>query len=76
MKNVVIFGATGRTGKYILRKFQQLPDVKLTLFVRSPDKLTAQEKENVTVIQGDAMNPDDVKRAMAGQDVLLCSLEG
>ena len=30
----------------------------------------------VRIIQGDALNADDVRRAMDGQDILLCSLEG
>ena len=30
----------------------------------------------VNVIQGDALNAEDVKKAMEGQDILLCSLEG
>ena len=31
---------------------------------------------NVNVIQGDALIAEDVKRAMEGQDIMLCSLEG
>lgn len=76
MKNIAVLGASGHTGKYIIRKFKQLQDVKLTLFVRNADKLSAQEKENAVVVTGDALNPADVKRVMEGQDVLLCSLEG
>ena len=38
MKKVVVFGAAGHTGKYITRKIQSMPDVELTVFVRSPVK--------------------------------------
>lgn len=76
VKNIAILGASGHTGKYIIRKFKQMENVKLTLFVRNPGKLSEQEKENSFVVTGDAMNPVDVRRVMEGQDVLLCSLEG
>lgn len=76
MKNVVIFGASGRTGKYISRKLLQLPDIRVTLFVRNPDRLSEEEKKSTTVITGDALKLSAVKTAMEGQDILLCSLEG
>ena len=76
MKKVVIFGAAGHTGKYITRKMQKEADIALTVFVRDPAKFGDMDLTDVNVIQGDALNAADVKRAMDGQDVLLCSLEG
>ena len=67
MKKVVIFGAAGHTGKYITRKMRSMEDVEVTAFVRNPAKFSANEIEGVTVVQGDALNADDVKRAMEGQ---------
>lgn len=76
MKKVVIFGAAGHTGKYITRKMQAQKDIELSVFVRNPDKFGDMKLDGVNIIKGDALNADDVKRAMDGQDVLLCSLEG
>ena len=76
MKKVVIFGTAGHTGKYITRKMQSMEDVQLTVFVRNPAKFEGMDMTGVQIIQGDALNADDVKKAMAGQDILLCSLEG
>ena len=76
MMKVVLFGASGKTGKYILRKVGLLKDVELTLFVRTPSKLDGMDLTNIKVIQGDALNAKDVKKAMEGQDILLGSLEG
>ena len=76
MKKVVVFGAAGHTGKYITRKMQSMPDVELTVFVRNPDKFEGMDMTGVNILQGDALNAADVKKAMDGQDVLLCSLEG
>ena len=76
MKKVVVFGAAGHTGKYITRKMQSMQDVELTVFVRNPAKFKGMDMTGTTIVQGDALNAADVKKAMDGQDVLLCSLEG
>lgn len=76
MKKVVIFGAAGHTGKYITEKMKSEEDIKLSAFVRNPAKFDGMDISGVNIIQGDALNVKDVKRAMEGQDILLCSLEG
>ncbi|MDO4371900.1 MAG: NAD(P)H-binding protein [Clostridia bacterium] len=76
MKKVVIFGAAGHTGKYLTRKMQSIADIELSVFVRNPSKFGDMDMTGVQVIQGDALNADDVRRAMDGQDILLCSLDG
>ena len=76
MKKVVVFGAAGHSGKYITRKMQSMPDAELTVFIRNPAKFEGMDMTGVTILQGDALNAEDVKKAMEGQDVLLCSLEG
>lgn len=76
MKKVVIFGAAGHTGKYLTRKMQSIAEIELTVFVRNPVKFGDMDMNGVNIIQGDALNAGDVRRAMEGQDVLLCSLDG
>lgn len=76
MKKVVLFGASGKTGKYIMKELQSLNDIELTVFVRTPSKLDDMDLKNVKVIQGDALNIEDVYKAMEGQDILIGSLEG
>lgn len=76
MKKVVIFGAAGHTGKYITEKMKAQDNLEVSAFVRNPEKFGDMNVSNVNIIQGDAMNPEDVLRALEGQDVLLCSLEG
>lgn len=72
----MIFGAAGHTGKYLTRKMQSVADIELSVFVRNPAKFGDMDMTGVNVMQGDALNAEDVCRAMGGQDVLLCSLEG
>lgn len=76
MKKVVIFGAAGHTGKYITRKMQAQENIELSVFVRNPSKFGDMDLSGVNVLKGDALNAEDVKKAMDSQDVLLCSLEG
>ena len=72
MKKVVIFGAAGHTGKYITRKMQKTEGIELSAFVRNPQKFSDMDMTGVNIIQGDALNEEDVLRAMEGQDILFC----
>lgn len=76
MKKVVVFGASGKTGRNILEKLHSTNDIELTAFVRTPEKLDKLDLTNIKVIQGDALNLDDVKKAMEEQEILVVSLEG
>lgn len=75
MKKVVIFGAAGHTGKYITEKMHAQENIELSVFVRNPGKFEGMDLSGVNIMQGDALNAEDVRKAMDGQDVLLCSLE-
>ena len=75
MKKVVIFGAAGHTGKYITREMMQHSEFSVSAFVRDPAKFGDMDITGVNVIKGDAVNYEDVRRAMDGQNVLLCSLD-
>ena len=75
MRKVVIFGAAGITGKYITKKMLS-EGFEVSGFVRNPAKFEGMDITGLNVIQGDALNLEDVKRAMTGQEILLCSLEG
>lgn len=76
MENVVVFGASGNTGQYIIRKLESLRNIELTAFVRNPDKLGSLRTGKLRIVQGDALNFEDVKRAVEGQKIIICSLEG
>ena len=69
MKKVVIFGATGHTGKYLIRKMQQ-QEVELSVFVRTPAKLADVDTAGLNAICGDALDAVAVQRAMMDR---MCS---
>lgn len=69
---VVIFGATGPTGQQLVKLALQKGHA-VTVFVRTPEKITMHDK-NLTVIKGDALNYEDVEKAVIGQNVVLSTL--
>lgn len=68
---ILVLGATGRTGKHIvqlaLRNGHQV-----TCLVRSAEKL--QEAKGLTVIEGNAINSNDLEKAMKDCDAVVSAL--
>lgn len=72
MMKLVIFGASGGTGRLIVEQaLDQGYDV--TAFVRTPEKLELKH-EKLNVVQGDVMQLNAVVQAVEGQDAVLCAL--
>ncbi|MBS1949250.1 MAG: NAD(P)H-binding protein [Bacteroidetes bacterium] len=74
MKKVLIIGATGSLATVVIEEVKKQTDVQLTLFARS--KSRSSEAGNTSFIQGDAMKYQDVKNAIAGQDIVYVNLAG
>ncbi|MFW2403214.1 MAG: NAD(P)-dependent oxidoreductase, partial [Gammaproteobacteria bacterium] len=71
-ERVLIFGATGGTGKHLVRQALDR-GMHVTAFVRDPTKLDIQDK-NLQVALGDMLDAESVDRAMAeGFDAVLCA---
>ena len=71
-KKVVIFGATGGTGKQLVSQALEL-GYQVTAFVRDPDKLEIKD-ENLIVITGDVLKKTDVDKAVTAQDAVFSAL--
>lgn len=69
---IAIFGATGRTGKPLV---QQALDAgyEVVALVRNPSKMSL-SNEQLTIIQGDAMNLAEVEKAVQGTDAVISVL--
>lgn len=75
-RRIIVFGATGNTGRYIVNYFRTMKEIHLTLFVRNIEKLDGIDLTEFKVIQGNALNPSDVNKAVAGQNIVIAALEG
>lgn len=69
---VLIFGATGTTGKEVVKQALEL-GYEVSAFVRNPDKMKLAHK-NLYVIQGDVMSPSSINEAIHGHEAVLSSL--
>lgn len=76
MKKVLIIGATGSLARYVIDAVNKFDDVELTLFARNKNSLINYAATGNNIIQGDAMNYNDVKNAIAGQDIVYINLAG
>jgi uncharacterized protein YbjT (DUF2867 family) len=74
MKKVLIIGATGSLATVVTEELKKHTDVQLTLFARNTNRLLTKGK--ATLLQGDAMNYNDVKKAVSGQDIVYVNLAG
>ncbi len=70
--NVAIFGATGMTGRFVLAEALERGH-KVTALVRDPSKLDVAH-ENLTVVAGNALDPEAVEKTIIGQDAVLAVL--
>ena len=69
--NIIVFGPTGGTGRALIAKLPA-DGHRVTAFARDPSKLAP--APGLSIIQGDAMNAADVKRAIPGHDAVVISL--
>lgn len=72
MRRILLFGATGRTGE-LLVNYALEKGYAVTALVRNPDKIKT-TSANLTNIKGLPTNPEDVKKAIAGCDIVISTL--
>ena len=75
MKKVIVFGATGSLGYYVVDALGTLDDVSITLFVRDNSKLKPNHAGH-HVIEGDVTDYERVVEAVRGQDIVYFGLSG
>lgn len=72
--NVIVFGATGGSGREIVRQGLERGHT-VTAFARTPAKLRVQH-ERSRVVQGDVFDASAIIEACAGQEAALVALGG
>jgi putative NADH-flavin reductase len=70
--NILILGGTGRVGSQIV-SYALYDRHHVTVLVRNPEKVQI-NNENLTIIQGNVLNKEDIVHAMHGMDVVISAL--
>ncbi len=70
--NILILGATGRVGSQIVT-YALRDSHHVTVLVRTKEKIQINHG-NLTIIQGNVLNKDDIVRAMNGIDIVISAL--
>lgn len=72
MTKVAIIGANGQIARLVEdRILNEDKDVHLTLFLRNASRLdNLKDNSQVTIIDGDANNSEDLRKAIKGQDIV------
>jgi uncharacterized protein YbjT (DUF2867 family) len=76
MPKILILGANGQLARNTIPFFLKHPDVQLTLYLRRANRLKNPDPARVTIVDGDVLDEENLKRAMQGQDVAYANLAG
>lgn len=76
MKNVIILGASGNIAKHVIDILVKKNDTNLILFLRNKKGLDNKDVSKCRIIEGDVLNYDRLKNAIAGQDIVYVNLAG
>ena len=72
MKNIIVFGATGGTGKLVTQQALQAGH-HVTVVVRNRNSFDVQH-QNLEIIKGDVFQLSTFENAIQGQDVIVSCL--
>lgn len=73
--NVLLLGATGKTGRALTEKLLADTDCNVTLFARHIDEGFADDPR-ATAVRGDAAHADELRAVLKGHDVVYCAISG
>lgn len=76
MQNVIILGASGNIAKHVIDILTKSGDINLTLFLRHKSKLRNEDISKCRIIEGDVLDFNRLKEAIAGQHIVYANLSG
>jgi uncharacterized protein YbjT (DUF2867 family) len=76
MKNVIILGAGGNIAEHVIDMLVRKDDINLTLFLRNRSRLRNRDVSRSRIVEGDVLDFNRLKEALAGQDVVYANLSG
>ncbi|MDV5170709.1 SDR family oxidoreductase [Photobacterium rosenbergii] len=76
MSNVLVLGASGQIAQWVVKSLNEQSTVNQTLLLRNPKKLADVVSAKAKIVVGDVLDPEQLKFAMAGQDIVYANLAG
>lgn len=76
MKNVIILGANGNIAKKVVAILVKKEDINLTLFLRDKSRLRNNDVSKCRIVEGDVLDFNQLKNAVAGHDIVYANLAG
>jgi uncharacterized protein YbjT (DUF2867 family) len=76
IKNVIVLGAGGNIAKHVVAILVKKDDINLTLFLRDRSRLRNKDVSGCRIVEGDVLDFDRLKEAVAGQEVVYANLAG
>ena len=73
---VLIIGANGSVAKLVTEGLLQNENINLKLYLRNGKRLIKLQSERTQIIEGDALDKEALKKAMANIDVVYANLAG
>ncbi|OCA77090.1 NAD-dependent dehydratase [Chryseobacterium artocarpi] len=74
-KKIIIIGANGRISRHLIDFLKENETYQLTLFSRHT-KEVAEQAPDANIIQGDALDSEQLDRAIKGQDIVFVNVDG
>ena len=68
---ILLIGATGVLGRSFCKLAPERDDVEITAMVRTPETAEVLELNGVQIIPGSILDPDSIRKALVGKDVVL-----
>ena len=73
---ILILGATGSLGSYVIDELLKEEGTQLRLYARNPAKVEKFKSDRVEVIKGDVLDEGALKDALDGVDAVYAGLAG
>jgi uncharacterized protein YbjT (DUF2867 family) len=75
-QNVIILGASGNIAGHVIDLLMKKDDVNLTLFLRNARRLRNDDVSKCRIVEGNVLDFNQLKEAVAGQDIVYANLAG
>ena len=76
MRSVLVLGANGNIARSVIDLLTKEKDINLTLFLRQKKRLRNKDGSRCRIVEGDVLNYNQLKEAVAGQDIVYANLAG